>query len=163
MGRLCQDCQKREATMHLTDIKDSKKTEQHLCKQCAQKRQKDLAFPSILSAIVQGGGAAAAKPESEAVPAFCPDCGLAYSEFKAKGRLGCPGCYDAFATVLVPLLEKVHGAAAHTGKAPERMEQVIASRREIEDLETRLAQAVEAEDYEAAARLRDEIRQLKGE
>ena len=54
MGRLCQDCQKREATMHFTDIKDGKKTESHLCKQCAQKRQKDMAFPtSILSAIVQ--------------------------------------------------------------------------------------------------------------
>jgi protein arginine kinase activator len=163
MGRLCQDCQKREATMHFTDIKDGKKTESHLCKQCAQKRQKDMAFPtSILSAIVQGGGAAAAKSESEAVPAFCPSCGLAYSDFKAKGRLGCPSCYDAFAPVLVPLLEKVHGAAAHAGKAPSGRRRVIESRKEIEELEARLAAAVEAEDYEAAAELRDTIRQLKG-
>ena len=162
MGRLCQDCQKREATMHFTDIKDGKKTESHLCKQCAQKRQKDMAFPSILSAIVQGGGAATAKSESEAVPAFCPSCGLAYSEFKAKGRLGCPRCYDAFAPVLVPLLEKVHGAGAHVGKAPTGRQQAIASRREVEELEAQLAAAVEAEDYETAAELRDTIRQRKG-
>ena len=76
--------------------------------------------------------------------------------------MGCPSCYDAFAPVLVPLLEKVHGAAAHAGKAPSGRRRVIESRKEIEELEARLAAAVEAEDYEAAAELRDTIRQLKG-
>ena len=56
--------------------------------------------------------------EAEAISSVCPRCGLAYSDFKAKGRIGCPGCYDAFAAVLIPLLDKVHNASAHTGKCP---------------------------------------------
>ena len=92
----------------------------------------------------------------------CPACGLAYSEFKARGRLGCPNCYGAFAPVLVPLLEKVHGTASHTGKAPERVATTLETRRELAELEDELGGAVASEEYERAAELRDRIRQMKG-
>ena len=96
------------------------------------------------------------------MPAACPGCGLAYAEFKAKGRLGCPRCYAAFGPVLIPLLEKVHGAAAHRGKTPERVKGVMASRRELQESEAQLDAAVENEEYEKAAQLRDRIREMKG-
>jgi len=159
MGKLCQYCSKREAKIHFTEIKDGKKTEMHICEQCAHQKNMVMAFPSLLTHIVKGGPGTA---ESEAVPATCPKCGLAYTEFKAKGRLGCPECYDSFAPVLVPLLEKVHGRGRHQGKTPERVQGVQASRRELEQLEAELAGAVRDEQYERAAELRDKIRALKG-
>jgi len=160
MGKLCQYCNKREAKIHFTEIKDGKKTEMHICEQCAHEKNMVLAFPSLLSHIVKGGGAPVA--DSEAVPAVCPHCGLAYADFKAKGRLGCPVCYDVFAPVLVPLMEKVHGATAHRGRTPERVRGTQQSRRELEGLEGELADAVANEQYERAAELRDKIRALKG-
>jgi protein arginine kinase activator len=118
MGKLCQSCNQREAKIHFTELKDGKKTEMHLCEHCAQEKNMVTAFPSLLSTLV---GPAAQKSESDAVPATCPGCGLAYAEFKAKGRLGCPECYSVFAPVLVPLLEKVHGHTRHKGRRPKHL------------------------------------------
>ena len=162
MGQLCQYCSKREAKIHFTEIKDGKQTEMHICEQCAHEKNMVLAFPALLSHIVKGTPNILARGESDAVPASCPGCGLPYAEFKAKGRLGCPTCYNAFAPVLVPLLEKVHGKPSHHGKAPERLEGEIGTRKEMEELEEELGAAVKAEEYEKAAELRDRIRQLKG-
>jgi protein arginine kinase activator len=64
--------------------------------------------------------------------------------------------------VLIPLLEKVHGAASHRGKTPERVKGALANRREIQEVEEQLASAVADEEYEKAAQLRDRIRQMKG-
>ncbi len=122
MSKLCQYCGKREAKIHFTEIKDGKKTEMHICERCAHEKNMVLAFPSLLSHIVKGVPSGVPVGESDAVPATCPNCGLAYAEFKSKGRLGCPACYGVFAPVLVPLLEKVHGAGAHRGKAPQRLQ-----------------------------------------
>jgi protein arginine kinase activator len=159
MGKVCQHCSKREAKIHFTEIKDGKKTEMHICEQCAHNKNIALAFPSLLSHIVKGGGPAS---ESEAVPAACPRCSLTYAEFKAKGRLGCPQCYAAFAPVLATLLEKVHGASAHKGRAPARVHGRRAKGQEMSQLEEDLAHAVENEQYERAAQLRDKIREMKG-
>jgi len=159
MGKLCQYCGKREAKIHFTELRDGKKTEMHICEQCAHEKNMTLAFPAVLSQLVKGGPVAR---ESEAVPAACPTCGLAYAEFKAKGRLGCPRCYGAFGPVLIPLLEKVHGAATHRGKTPERVKGALASRKELQDIEAQLAEAVADEEYEKAAQLRDRIREMKG-
>ena len=173
MGKLCQSCNQREAKIHFTELKDGKKTEMHLCEHCAQEKNMVLAFPSLLSTLVKGGGPGGG--ESEAVPATCPNCGLAYAEFKAKGRLGCPKCYDAFAPVLVPLLEKVHSHAKHKGRRPlhqpeppappdeavEELQEATAEIEEVTRLRRALHEAVESEDYERAAELRDEIRELE--
>jgi protein arginine kinase activator len=159
-SKLCQYCSKREAKIHFTEIRDGKKTEMHICQECAQEKKMAMAFPAFLS-LVKGGAPGLGRGESEAVPNACPGCGLAYAEFKAKGRLGCPTCYDAFAPVLVPLLEKVHGKPAHQGKAPTRLQGTLKARKKLDALEEELAKAVIAEEYERAAELRDRIRKLK--
>ncbi|MHC4952614.1 MAG: UvrB/UvrC motif-containing protein [Planctomycetota bacterium] len=179
MGKLCQCCNQREAKIHFTELKDGKKTEMHLCEGCAQDKNMMLAFPSLLSTLVKGGSGGLAG-ESEAVPSVCPRCGIAYSEFKSKGRIGCPACYDAFAPVLIPLLEKVHSASAHTGKHPPHEADPDASVPEpstplpaaasepsapepvdeASRLQAELEAAIVAEDYELAAELRDRIRAL---
>ncbi|MGQ0614236.1 MAG: UvrB/UvrC motif-containing protein [Planctomycetaceae bacterium] len=157
MGKLCQSCGKREAKIHFTEIKDSKKTELHICEQCAHEKNMVLAFPSLLSSIMKEGGPGP-RAESDPVPAACPACSLAYGEFKAKGRLGCPTCYDVFAPVLIPLLEKVHGKSAHCGRVPDRLRRQIETRQEVRTLEESLKRAIEDEDYEEAAILRDKLR-----
>ncbi|MBW2271532.1 MAG: UvrB/UvrC motif-containing protein [Deltaproteobacteria bacterium] len=185
MGKLCQCCNQREAKIHFTELKDQKKTEMHLCEVCAQEKNMVLAFPSLLSTLVKGG-AEMASGEAEAVSSVCPRCGLAYSDFKAKGRIGCPACYDAFAAVLIPLLEKVHNASTHTGKRPPHEEgpdleppatpalpaetaeiPESVDEPEVEDELTRLtfelAAAVSAENYELCVELRDRIRELAGQ
>ena len=181
MGKLCQCCNQREAKIHFTELKDGKKTEMHLCDGCAQDKNMMLAFPSLLTTLVKGGSGGLAG-ESDAVPSVCPRCGLAYADFKAKGRIGCPSCYDAFAAVLIPLLQKVHNASAHTGKHPPHepdpnapVPETVALENPVESagdeptpepvddatrLQVELEAAIAAEDYELAAELRDRIRAL---
>jgi len=162
MGKACQSCGKREAKIHFTEIKDGKKTELHICEQCAHEKNIALAFPAILSSLMKSeGGGGAARSETDPVPAACPSCGLAYAEFKAKGRLGCSTCYEVFAPVLVPLLEKVHGKSQHGGRVPERMRKELESRKRVRGLEDELKAAIDAEDYEKAAQIRDRVRKMR--
>jgi protein arginine kinase activator len=88
---------------------------------------------------------------------------LTFSDFKNSGLLGCGECYRYFQIGLEPLLKKVHGSAAHTGKVPRRTGGKVRIRKEIQDLRRQLQQAIQKEDYEQAANLRDEIRHLEKE
>jgi protein arginine kinase activator len=90
----------------------------------------------------------------------CPECGIPYAHFRAQGRLGCPHDYEAFRSLLEPLLERLqNNAARHQGKVPRRhLRRMRAARRA--ELEARLRTAVTAERYEEAVALRDEIRGL---
>ncbi len=160
MSKLCQYCGKREAKIHFTEIKDGNQTEMHICEQCAHEKNVALAFPSLLSHIVKGGPGMIPTSESDAVPATCPSCGLSYVDFKSKGRLGCPTCYTVFSPVLVPLLEKVHGAAQHVGNSPRRLKAVLSANLEARELRKELEDAIAAEEYEKAAGLRDRIREV---
>jgi protein arginine kinase activator len=153
----CQYCDN-EASVHLTDIVKRKKRELHLCEACAREKNliPDAPGPQIdLKALL--GLLVGAAPAADAPPT-CPGCGTTYPEFKATGRLGCAGDYDAFRPLLEPLIERIHRGAAHAGKIPAAAK---ARRRaaELEALRTQMAAAVGAENYEEAARLRDTIRQ----
>ena len=89
----------------------------------------------------------------------CPDCGIQYMEFRHQGRLGCPADYEVFRAGLEPILEKIHRATRHVGKVPRYRVRDAARRRELTDLRRELRDAVKAERYEEAARLRDLIRE----
>lgn len=156
----CMFCQN-VATVHLTNIVNQLGWEAHLCEDCARERNLlgEAPGPPInLQALVQLLATPLLTPRPDA-PAACPACGLTYAAFKAEGRLGCRHDYEAFRSVLEPLLERVHRATVHQGKFP------VAAQRfaELEDLQTRMKVAVAAEDYEQAARLRDLIRQKQAE
>ena len=91
----------------------------------------------------------------------CPTCGMTESELRRTGRVGCPDCYSTFADILNPYVQKVHGATRHVGTAPAAPEQPKTD--PVADLKAQLKAAVESEDYERAASLRDEIRRMEGE
>lgn len=151
----CQFCDN-PATVHLTKVVNKRKREVHLCEGCARKNQVSpgIDLKSLLGLLVGPLAPAAASPDA----LTCPTCGLQYPEFRAEGRLGCPADYDVFRPLLEPLLDRIHRSAVHAGKVPQtfRRQQRQA---ELADLRTQMQAAVAAEDYEAAARLRDTIRQ----
>lgn len=158
---ICQSCQHNPSTIHYTEIRDGAKSELHLCESCAQAQGVTAGpVPPGLPAML----AALARPSSTpGAPApRCPTCGITFAEFREKGRLGCPQDYEFFREQVDPLLEKIHGRHRHVGRLP-RGTDAEASRRTDELLRLRreLQQAVQAEQYETAARLRDRIRQLE--
>jgi protein arginine kinase activator len=155
----CQKCRE-EATVHLTESVDGELREVHLCGACARKEgfampktAPDLALEMVVQNLIV---AHVGELVGELAQRSCPICGLKFMEFRTGGRLGCPHDYQVFDRGLVPLIRRAHGASRHVGKVPRRRPD--ASVRTLE-LRAKLREAVAREDYEQAARLRDQIRQ----
>ena len=86
-----------------------------------------------------------------------------YDEFKKLGRLGCPQCYVAFEPHLKGLLRRLHNGTQHLGKVYLPPDPSQAERQErLAGLRRKLDRAVESEDFERAAQIRDMIRTLEG-
>jgi len=168
---LCNICNKNQATVHLTEIVDNQMTELHLCDDCAKKKsiqmEQQFGLSDLLAGLVdyskQLGGS-----EKMAAGTQCPSCGLTYEDFRKIGRLGCSECYTAFGRYLGPLLKRIHGASQHVGKAPlsvvsEGLKPAARLPRgsSVADLKARLQEAVEREEFEEAARLRDAIKEVE--
>jgi protein arginine kinase activator len=165
----CQRCGERPAVIHLTTVVGNTHTEQHLCEACAaaQGIQTEVSldkFPvgSLLATL--GKGAAGQLPVA-AEGGRCPGCGATLQDFRDSGRLGCAACYETFAAPLRTLLRRVHGASRHIGEpyAPPAgdgapADAAPASATALRALREQLQRAVDAENFELAARLRDEIR-----
>jgi len=164
--QFCPACQKAMATIVIMDLNDGAVTgSQHLCQACAEQLGVGQPKPPKFSAelledlLGQKGPRARSRP-SEA----CSGCGMTPADFRSKGRLGCPRCYEAFRGELVPLLLRIHEAAAHRGRLPVPAPAAVATEddgRTLTDVRRRLEDAVRGERYEEAARLRDELRRLE--
>ena len=96
-------------------------------------------------------------------PLRCDVCGETYQEFQKTGRLGCAHCYAAFGEQLEKTLKSIHGHAHHVGKVPPYLEGEVRTERELDELRRQMDQAVQDEEFEQAARLRDRIRELTRE
>jgi len=169
---LCNICNKNQATVHLTEIVDDQMSELHLCDECARKKsmqmEQQFGLSDLLAGLVdfgkQPGGA-----EKETQVSQCPACGLTYDDFRKIGRLGCSECYTAFAKFLGPLLKRIHGASIHAGKLPPQFSKPVILKAQktkdaepgVAELKAMLQQAIEKEEFEEAARLRDRIKELE--
>ncbi len=168
---LCQDCQKREAQVHLTQIVNNEKIGLSLCKECASARGfhsplDSIPFPlaEILSGLVKQVGMVGAEASQENI--VCPTCHLTFDEFTRQGRFGCGDCYRTFRPQLEPIMRKIHGASLHRGKSPDQPASLEGGDmaipvKEEERLENELRKAIEAEDFERAAELRDKLKSIK--
>jgi len=166
---LCDLCGKNQATVHLTEIVDDQMTELHLCEECARQKSEQMEQQFGLSDLLAGMAEFTNKPAQggkELMSAVkCKRCGLTFADFKKIGRLGCSECYNTFRQYLVPLLKRIHGSNIHVGKKPAG--QVTAEPRKEKEadplslLRQKLQKAIEAEEFEEAARLRDQIRQME--
>jgi protein arginine kinase activator len=163
---LCQKCKKNPATITLTQIVNNEKITLQICKDCAAEigfhsPLDSMQFPlaELLSGMVQQKFPHKAE---EALPTItCRKCGLTFEAFSRQGRFGCGQCYEAFRPRLESIMRKLHGSSLHKGKLPTADESEAHVIQEEERLETELKKAIEAEDFERAADLRDKLRELK--
>jgi protein arginine kinase activator len=159
----CQFCKKREATIHVTNVENNKVRAIHICALCAQQRgfdeleKSNFAMTDFVAGLFDSAFAAA---EKGVAPDSCPNCGTSYSAFQEMGRLGCSQCYEFFQKQLMPLLRSIHGNTRHFGKIPRRFGKQVSLRRKARELQEELDLAVQLEQFERAAELRDEIRKL---
>lgn len=154
----CEVCGEQKATVHVTQVVDGKVRELHLCEECAEQGgvnvQNAMSLPDLLLGMGKEDAPAAAGEDRA-----CPNCHMRRSDFKKTSRLGCPTCYATFAEELQPLLASLHKGLQHVGKVPVWMAADLPrSMEDLAALQEKLGQAVDAERYEEAARLRDLIR-----
>ncbi len=159
----CNICTKKKATVHLTEIVDGQVTELHLCEECAREKsvqmEQQFGLADLLAGLADFGKQV---KDVDKVRLDCPHCGISYDDFKKFGRLGCSECYTAFREHLSSLLKKIHGSNLHLGKAPAAFPTPAGPQIEtLRDLKAQLQQAVEKEDFEKAAQLRDKVRILE--
>jgi protein arginine kinase activator len=163
---ICDLCKKNQAVMRYTEVRDSRNTEYNLCRECAElkglAKSLNLALSS-LGDMLAGMIRDISSEQDDDNAAQCPKCGLALTDFKKLGRLGCPGCYQVFNASLKPLVRQIHGINDHLGKAAPASGKIKAapSENRVERLRQELQAAVLKEEYERAASLRDQIRQLE--
>ena len=170
---LCDHCHKNEATIHMTNIINNQKTEQHLCSACATELQqagklspyssfmndmwdnnfftndffKNMVYPDNLLKAHQSKR--------------CPQCGITYDEFNRVGKFGCGQCYETFNSEINPLLERIQGSSEYEGTIPSRGTNVFKAKYEVKQVRRQLDTAIQAENFEEAAILRDKIKNLE--
>ena len=160
----CQKCSK-AATYHITDVENGKWTEFHFCEEHAR----HFLGPSEETASTPIGNLAkdlatapgASEPLLEENE--CPVCGMTLPEFRKTGRLGCAHDYEVFRDELMPLLENIHEHTRHAGKRPRRAPRSSEQQLHLVKLRNDLKKAISTEDYEKAARLRDQIKEIETE
>ena len=159
---LCDICGKKEATVHLTEIINEQVTKLHLCEECAKEKGAEMEEHFGLSDLLAGLSDMGPMPETEVVEAVkCPNCGFTYKNFSKIGRIGCGECYEAFKKQLAPLLKRIHGADRHVGKIPLRAGKTAKDTKTLQELKMKLEKAIQTEEFEEAARLRDMIREME--
>lgn len=132
-----------------------------LCEDCAKSKGVENTPDFSLADLLLGLGAShEIEQAAGGVELKCPHCGFTQADFKKSGRLGCPECYLTFADGLEGLLKSMHKGTRHTGKAPEGLRQTRDASERLKVLQQKLAKAVEEENFEQAAILRDEIKQM---
>lgn len=176
----CDVCKEKEATIHIQEIVNNNIKSIHLCEDCAKvygikSSLMDLGFTLIdfISNIASGKAKASLTSSHSHLPEEkpqysgthkglqCPVCGTSFVEFIETAKFGCGYCYVTFKEKIKPLLRKIHSKALHKGKVPKKMENIVKLNQDLRNLDNRLKIAIKNEDYEEAARIRDQIKKIK--
>ena len=165
---VCDNCKERDAVINLTQVEHDSKVTLHLCEQCAQQKGVEtggtvLKSPlgGFLTALGKGGTGAALLP-SASDGLRCSACGATLRDFRDSGRLGCDQCYLTFDFHLRDLLRRLHGSSQHVGERYELPGADDADPKgRLLELRAQLRRAVESENFELAAELRDRLRVLE--
>ncbi len=164
---LCQHCQKNQATTHVKSIVNGEYTEYMLCNECA----KEMGYTSLWSDMQGDFSSLLGSFFSNALPertqaTRCSKCKSSYNDIANSGKVGCAECYETFYSQLLPTVRKVHGNTEHCGKRPKVFEKPsednIPDKSESVVLKKELEKAVEEQNFEKAAELRDKIKELEG-
>jgi protein arginine kinase activator len=162
---LCDNCKERDAVINLTQVEHDSKVTLHLCERCAQEKGVETGV-TVLKSPLGGFITAMGKGATSMLPAAadglrCVACGGTLRDFRETGRLGCAECYQAFAPHLRDLLRRLHGSSQHVGERYVMAGEGDDPQRLLLELREQLRKAVENENFELAAELRDRIRVLE--
>jgi protein arginine kinase activator len=157
----CDLCDK-EAVVHLTQVVNGEMKEVHLCEEHAVAQGIDLNSPISITDILMGLSGPQKSIANE-LSLACPRCGMARDEFRKTGRLGCPDCYKTFMAELTMAIKAMHQSGQHLGKIPAREGVQTRMKSKVARLKTDLEAAIAREDFEKAAKLRDQIKKCRDE
>jgi len=163
---LCDICHLRDAIMKFTQILNTEKKELNICKVCAEESglSNPLAstqklFESML-VFNQLANKKTIRKDEDTDEKRCDVCGTSWLNFQESGLLGCMNCYHSFRENLNVLLRRIHGSNKHIGNRPPN-QRIIEDKSDITNLQQKLKIAIENENFEKAAELRDRITDLK--
>ena len=158
---LCSDCKQKPAKVHYTKIDGGKMLTVDLCEECAKTKGVNDQTGFSLADLLLGLGASQELEQSPGgAEAKCLQCGFTHADFKKSGRLGCSECYVTFSDGLGGLLKTMHKGTRHVGKVPESLRTRRDLSEQLTALQKKLNKAIETEDFEQAAQVRDQIKQL---
>jgi len=144
------------------------KTESHLCQECSAQMDSPISIDALFNGLLGSFLSMAAEKQSNREAHIhyepCPICGMTFEDFKnAGGKMGCADCYRVFSKELASILKNVQASLRHEGKFPQRSGRAMFQKREADRIRNLMKQAVEEENFEEAARLRDKIKALEAE
>ena len=166
----CDQCHERDAVVHLTQIAQDQVVTLHLCEKCAAEKGVESGaavgkspvgqFLAPMGKGMEAGGVMPGPTSGDR----CPGCGATLSDFRESGRLGCATCYRTFEPSLRDLLRRLHGSSRHIGEryVPPGDTPLPPADSALQ-LRQQLRLAVDTEDFELAAELRDRLRAVEGE
>ncbi len=155
---LCENCGKREARVHYTQITNDKRVEVFLCEECASTKSGFCTAPDLSSMLSGIMGLHSPYNRKNTAVTACPVCGMSSEEFNNTGKMGCINCYAMYADRIKPLIKRIHGNNVHIGKVPQKVAEGLKATREADSLKKQLDAAVREERYEDAAKIRDRIK-----
>ena len=171
----CDKCGKNHANVKYTQIINGNKKEMILCEECSRAislKNMDLTmdFSDFLGEVLLGLEQQRTFPNLlEIKEAKCKRCNFSFEDFINTGRFGCEECYSEFEDKIDPILRSIQGSNKHIGRIGEIQSDYSTQienefpNLEIEQLKKKLRKVVKEENYEEAARIRDEIKKLEGD
>jgi protein arginine kinase activator len=162
----CQKCGKENANTHVKTIINGNYEEYVLCSDCA----KEMGYSNIFNSMEQEFSGFLGSFFGNSLPArsqatHCSTCGSTYYDIADSGKVGCADCYTTFYDLLLPSIKRIHGNTTHCGKKSvagiEYTETQDKKPNKIDELKAKLNKAIETQNFEEAAKLRDEIKSLE--
>ena len=164
----CDECHENKPYIYMVKIVNGKIFKTHLCEDCARKfwdgalsLDEFSKLPQFLSDVLNLEEDHFLEDFKEEDEVTCSTCGIKLSDFRKSGRLGCSECYKSFEEKLSQLLKRIHGEVTHVGKVPSRLDEQARLELKLVQLRHNLKVCVKEEEYEKAAKVRDEIRNLE--
>jgi len=171
---LCENCNKNDATIHYTEIVNGGMSEHHICSECAKELDlsyysdglsSELPFAKLLTGLLASKMLLQQESNNPMTHVICPKCGMNYDEFTKVGKFGCAECYNVFGPLIEEHMKKLQGNSVHTGKKYKTLDNVTEEsdnpQKDLEILNAKLKEAINLENYEEAAKFRDEIKKTK--
>lgn len=177
---LCQKCHKKTASVFISSIINGQETKMYLCSDCAKDYplfnfnfQEPFSIKDVMDKFNIDDNSLSEDEYNKLLEIdkdsidksgkeiICPNCYSTYDEYRETGKLGCSKCYEAFEKQLKPILKNIYGYEDYIGKIPKNSDNEIYISNEIRILKEDLNRAVEQEEYEKAADIRDKIKELE--